>query len=62
MSGRDYIKCKKCYSKIVYDGDDNGRERLEIIWGDPDSKDWTVGLLCPDCIKALEKKLKQRGN
>ena len=54
MAGRDYIRCKKCGTKIVYDGDDNGRDRLEFVWGDPDAQDWTVSLLCPDCIKIYE--------
>jgi len=54
MAGRDYIICKKCSAKIIYDGDNNGRDRLETMWGDPGSDMWTVGLLCPDCIKILE--------
>lgn len=54
MAGRDYIHCKNCHTKIIYDGDDNGRDRLEEVWGDPKANDWTVGLLCPDCIKILE--------
>ena len=57
MAGRDYIMCKRCLTKIIYDGDDNGRERLEVVWGDPDAKDWTVGLLCPSCIDYYEKLL-----
>lgn len=57
MAGRDYIKCKKCYTKIVYDGQDDGRDRLETMWGDPSAKDWTVGLLCPDCIQKIEEFL-----
>lgn len=58
MAGRDYLSCKKCHTKIIYDGDDSGRERLEVMWGDPDALDWTVGLLCPDCIKELEDQVK----
>ena len=54
MAGRDYIRCKTCYNKIIYDGHNAGRERLEEVWGDPKANDWTVGLLCPDCIKKLE--------
>jgi hypothetical protein len=54
MAGRDYILCKKCQTKIVYDGDDNGRERLESVWGDPNAADWTVFLLCPVCIAKYE--------
>ena len=53
MAGRDYILCGDCGTKVVYDGDDNGRNRLETIWGDPGADDWTVDLLCPDCIAEL---------
>lgn len=55
MAGRDYISCKKCHGRIVYDGDDNGRERLEEVWGDPGAANWTVGLLCPDCAREYEE-------
>jgi hypothetical protein len=57
MAGRDYLKCKKCFTKIVYDGNDTCRDRLEAVWGDPDADSWTVGLLCPDCIKRYEEVL-----
>jgi len=49
MAGADYISCKNCGNKIVYDGDWNGRGRLETFWGEHDDC-----LLCPDCIKELE--------
>ena len=54
MAYRDYILCKTCGCKIVYDGDDNGRNMLETYWGKPFAPDWTVGLLCPDCIAQME--------
>ena len=57
MAGRDYIRCKTCQTKIIYDGNDCGRERLEEIWGDENADEWTVFLLCPDCIKKLEESL-----
>ena len=58
MAGRDYIDCKKCRNRIIYDGDNNGRDRLEIVWGDPDATEWTVHLICPDCIKLYEETVK----
>lgn len=54
MAYRDYILCKTCHCKIVYDGSGNGRNRLQEYWGNPEADEWTVGLLCPDCIKELE--------
>lgn len=59
MAYRDYILCKTCKCKIVYDGNDAGRNRLETYWGDPDAPDWTVGLLCPDCIQQMEAEVKR---
>lgn len=52
MAGIDYILCKKCHTKIIYDGDDNGRERLLSRWGSVDV------LLCPDCVKLYEESVK----
>jgi len=51
MAGRDYLSCKKCYTKIIYDGDDNGRDRIRTMWGDD------AGILCPDCIQKIEEFL-----
>jgi len=53
MAFRDYIICGECETKIIYDGYDNGRDRLEELWGDPKADFWTVHLLCPDCLKKL---------
>jgi hypothetical protein len=53
MAFRDYIICGECETKIIYDGYDNGRDRLEEVWGDPKTNFWTVHLLCPDCLKKL---------
>ena len=57
MAFRDYITCGECETKIIYDGYDNGRNRLEEIWGDPNANSWTVHLLCPDCIKKMRADL-----
>ena len=48
MAGGDYISCKRCHTKVVYDGDWNGRERLIEMWD-------TIEVLCPDCIDKYEK-------
>lgn len=56
MSSRDYILCAECKCKLIYDGEDAARDRLEMIWGDEEADVWTVELLCPDCIKALRIK------
>lgn len=60
MASRDYILCGGCGIKIIYDGYASGRDTLEEIWGDPKAQAWTVQLLCPDCIKALQSSLTQR--
>lgn len=57
MAIRDYIVCKRCECKIIYDGHDNGRERMEELWGDPSAGLWTPLLLCPTCIALLESEL-----
>lgn len=46
MSFRDYICCSACGSKVVYDGDDNGREGLESRYS-------TREVTCPDCVSKL---------
>ena len=51
---RDYILCKRCECKIVYDGDDTGRERIETLWGNPAAGVWTPLLMCPACIASQE--------
>ena len=50
MAYIDYIHCKRCDIKVIYDGDWNGRERLEDMWGEG-----TLTVLCPDCIDKYEK-------
>ena len=57
MALRDYICCSECECKIIYDGYDSGRERLELTWGNPEEGNWTVELLCPDCLKQLRIKV-----
>ena len=53
MARRDYICCKSCSCKLVYDGYDNIRCDLEAQYG-------TMDLICPDCLKELETKLAER--
>ena len=48
MAGADYISCRRCGTKVVYDGDWNGRDRLLALWD-------TTDVLCPDCIDKYEK-------
>lgn len=50
MAGRDYIRCKSCDCKLVYDGDDNIRDDLDATYG-------TCDLICPSCLDALEIRL-----
>lgn len=57
MAGRDYIRCGECGCKIIYDGDDSGRDRLEEIWGDLKADTWSVSLLCPDCLTKLRQRI-----
>lgn len=59
MSNVDYICCKNCGGKIVYDAKGHGREHLERLYGNPDNECWSVGLTCPDCVKALEAEMKE---
>jgi DNA-directed RNA polymerase subunit RPC12/RpoP len=56
MAGRDYILCRDCGDKLIYDGGDNIRSRLEACYGDPSACDWTVELVCPPCLKKIEDK------
>jgi DNA-directed RNA polymerase subunit RPC12/RpoP len=56
MAGRDYILCRDCGDKLIYDGSDNIRSRLEENYGDPAACDWTVELVCPPCLKKIEDK------
>ena len=46
MASRDYILCDTGNCKVVYDGDDNGRNMLEQTH---DVRELT----CPGCVKAL---------
>jgi len=57
MALRDYILCKRCECKLIYDGHDEIRDRLEEQYGDPDAPTYTPLLLCPDCIHALEEQV-----
>lgn len=53
MARHDYICCKSCGCKFVYDGYYNIRDGLEAQYG-------TMDLICPDCLKELETKLAER--
>jgi hypothetical protein len=50
MAGMDYIWCRRCGTRVLYDGEWNGRERLIENWN-------TVELLCPPCIDKYEHAL-----
>ena len=52
MASRDYILCKYCKCKLVYDGYDSIREGLEQTYG-------TNQLVCPDCLKKLEEIIRE---
>ena len=56
MAYRDYICCRDCKSRFIYDGNDNIRNSLEAIYGDENAPNWTVELVCPDCLARLERK------
>ena len=53
MASRDYILCKFCNIKLVYDGYDNIRDSLEQTYG-------TRTLVCPDCLKVLEDIIRRQ--
>ena len=57
MAYIDYIHCSECDCKLLYDGDDNGCERLRLYWGKGHEadQDWAMkhALLCPECIAKL---------
>lgn len=57
MAIRDYIVCKRCEYKIIYDEHYHGREMMQALWGDPSAVFWTPLLLCPACIALLESEL-----
>lgn len=59
MALRDYIQCKRCECKLIYDGYDEHRERLEERYGDPEAMTYTPLLLCPDCIQSQENVLRE---
>lgn len=46
MARRDYILCRCCECKLVYDGYDNIRDALDSSYGNHD-------LLCPSCSSAI---------
>lgn len=48
MALRDYILCRECDMKLIYDGYDAIRDALEERWGDPDADDWTIHAYCPE--------------
>lgn len=50
MALRDYILCKYCECKLVYDGYDNVRDSLEEKYG-------VRELICPNCLKVIEDTL-----
>jgi len=56
MALRDYILCRDCGDKLIYDGNDNVRSSLEEDYGDPSACGWTVELVCPPCLKKIEDK------
>lgn len=60
MAKRDYICCAGCDTKMIPDGYDNGREHLEMRWGDPEADDWTVDIYCPDCQISVSKLIEWR--
>lgn len=60
MAGRDYILCKDCGCKVIYDGDNRVRDRLEELWGDPDADTWTVKIIrCKPCFDKHEKEFER---
>ena len=56
MAYRDYIRCRDCKSKFIYDGNDSIRNSLEATYGDENAPNWTVELVCPNCLARLERK------
>lgn len=56
MAYRDYICCRDCKSKFIYDGNDSIRNLLEATYGNEDAPNWTVELVCPNCLARLERK------
>lgn len=57
MAARDYIRCSECECKMIPDGDDTGRDYMELKWGDPDARIFTASVLCPDCVATLRQQL-----
>jgi len=55
MAYRDYICCRDCKSKFIYDAYGNIRNSLEAIYGNEDAPNWTVELVCPDCLARLDR-------
>jgi hypothetical protein len=56
MAYCDYIRCRDCKSKFIYDGDNNIRRSLEFAYGNKNAPNWTVELVCPNCLARLERK------
>ena len=46
MAGRDYLRCRDCGRRLVYDGNDSIRDAL----------DWEP-IYCKDCYNKLAEKL-----
>jgi hypothetical protein len=59
MAASDYIQCKRCECKLIYDGDNEISDSLEKRYGDPKAWVYTPLLLCPDCIQSQENVLKE---
>jgi hypothetical protein len=57
MAYRDYLHCKNCDCKLLYDGHQSLRESLEETFGNPAAPEYTPLLLCPDCIVTLQSEL-----
>ena len=57
MALRDYILCADGECKLLYDGNDSGREWLEERFGEPNLSIWTVDIVCPDCLEKQRMEL-----
>ena len=59
MAYGDYLPCSECDCKLIYDGDRNLRDWLEERYGDPSASDYTVNMVCPDCLNKIRDELEQ---
>lgn len=55
MAYGDYIHCKDCDCKLVYDGYHSIREALQSNFNIPNEA-YTQALVCPDCQNGRESK------